>query len=111
MDRGCLAAALGVAVAVAAAPDRAAAACNPAVTPAHAQHDWMNALGQGFHAKRMNEIFLLGSHDAGTIAGAGHFRPNHSQWAWAVTQTGDLEHQLCSGYRVFDLRFRRQGDG
>ena len=73
---------------------------------------WM----QDFAHKPLDKLTLLGSHDAGcyldpeTLKRAGgkdiwtyrsHF-PNR----WAVTQKVDLTAQMCSGYRVFDIRLR-----
>jgi len=56
----------------------------------------------------MKELTLLGSHDAGCVEGyiteATSF-PNR----WAVTQSQRVHDQLCSGYRVFDIRFRKNG--
>ena len=58
---------------------------------------------------KMKDMFLLGSHDAGTYGKAKHRKGVTSDWA--VTQTANLEEQMCRGVRVFDVRFVKKGAG
>jgi len=51
---------------------------------------------------KIKQLTLLGSHDAGSIE-------EYNGNSWAVCQSVDVFEQLCGGYRVFDIRLRKDG--
>jgi hypothetical protein len=94
---------------------------------------WMADLGEKIAGKKLRELVLPASHDAGTygITPISSFSPDLAPWGlnvlrwvdlgvldaeaiislWARTQVMTVAQQLSAGYRVFDLRVAKSGDG
>mmetsp|Transcript_73649 Transcript_73649/g.158016 ORF Transcript_73649/g.158016 Transcript_73649/m.158016 type:complete len:474 (-) Transcript_73649:92-1513(-) len=90
------------------ATSAASAAGTPTCDPEYA--NWMKE----FQDSPIKDLTLLGSHDAGCVQGQVSAITGLVAWFAsdedAVTQTKPLFQQLCSGYRVFDIRFmEREG--
>lgn len=63
--------------------------------------NWMSKLGDN---KKLNQIVLPGSHDAGMSECTDCSFPQGIMCALCKTQIWDIEHQLHAGTRYFDIR-------
>ncbi len=66
-------------------------------------HDWMSKLPSD---RKLSEILMPGSHDAGLYEVTGSSVPN----SWVITQEKTIGEQLKAGVRCFDLRVYNKRD-
>lgn len=105
---------------------------SPDILPPGDYHRWMTAIANHIEDRRLMDVVLPGSHDAGTYAfdqDAVYTDPDPN-WeivgdiapligmikkditaSWAKTQSGSITWQLYAGMRYFDLRFFQEDDG
>ncbi len=67
---------------------------------------WMGRLSETIGSRRLWEIVLPGSHDAGMNEKDRHdcYVPGAATTCNTITQSGDIAHQLKRGSRYFDIR-------